>query len=504
MKKSAKSKRHAGVRILFVASDIPTAAAFADELVHLAWRGYTVEAAIESGSPAELDKLARKLPGVAIGPAPSERRRFEPLAGLLRSWLDYSRLPDQTDPACKPRLAAVEARVPRLARALARRPQSDAIRQRVTHLVAAMERSIPPDPAICEFLERKGPALLIVAPLFDIAAGQTDYLRAARRIGVRTLVPVVRWDQLGLGGSMHERPDWLAVWNRHHRQAASRLHGMPPQFTVVLGVPSNVQGRAEVPEEAARPVGMTQPLFVYQASDRTDEQQVQAIRQWVRAIRSGEDRLVQQATLAVSLGGGADQDQVAAELAAWTRKSNRGAITILRRGSKTSAASGLDARAALDHATAVVAVNVAGALAAALAGQAVFLPPTGIGDDEQGELDRFKATIGSEDVWLQQASDWTEHLAQLARVATDEAMRDRLRHAARDFARPHGPDISPAVALAHHVVDEILAAAPGQMATERESSPTRLASWALKLANLVALAVHPSLRGGPVVTAKTS
>ena len=54
----------------------------------------------------------------------------------------------------------------------------------------------PLDPGVIRALKRWSPDLLIVTPMIDFTYGQTDYVKAARYLGIPSLLAVASWDNL--------------------------------------------------------------------------------------------------------------------------------------------------------------------------------------------------------------------------------------------------------------------------------------------------------------------
>jgi len=74
--------------------------------------------------------------------------------------------------------------------------KSAPVRRIQVGLAALIDRAIPPDPGALRALKHWSPDLLVVTPMIDFTYGQTDYVKAARYLGIPTLLAVASWDNL--------------------------------------------------------------------------------------------------------------------------------------------------------------------------------------------------------------------------------------------------------------------------------------------------------------------
>ena len=76
---------------------------------------------------------------------------------------------------------------------------------------------------------------MLVTPLVDPGSHECDYMKTAKKLGIRTGVCVASWDNLSLKGLMRYVPDRVFVWNAIQRQEAVELHGIPEDRVVLTG-----------------------------------------------------------------------------------------------------------------------------------------------------------------------------------------------------------------------------------------------------------------------------
>ena len=150
---------------------------------------------------------------------------WQPLATQLRLSLDYWRYLDPLYDQSPSLRARAKSQAPQLASALAR---SGAGLGLLRGVVRRLEHALPPGDRVEAFLKAESPDVLLLTPLLYFGSPQVEYVRAARRLGIRTVLGVGSWDHLTTKGLIHEIPDRLFVWNEAQRVEATELHGVPP------------------------------------------------------------------------------------------------------------------------------------------------------------------------------------------------------------------------------------------------------------------------------------
>ena len=140
-------------------------------------------------------------------------------------------------------------------------------------LLARIESAIPADGAIkCEIADY-APDVVVCSPLNLRRSEEVEYLKAAKSLGIPTVLPVYSWDNLSTKGLIHVLPDLLLGWNMVHEQEAIEIHGIDPVRVVQTGspffdkwfsLPQQFGGR----EEFMKKVGLdpTRPYLLYLGS----------------------------------------------------------------------------------------------------------------------------------------------------------------------------------------------------------------------------------------------
>lgn len=283
------------MKILFIARHFTYFRNFDSVIAELAERGHRVHLAAdrdeESGGRDLVDRLAARYPGVTVGTTPIRHvGRYTRVARALRLGLDYLRYSSRDyDTMPKLRQRAYE-RTPAFVLALAHLP----FRRLTTWLLAQVEQAVPRPQAVEVFVETHRPDILLVTPLIELGSPQLDYVRAARRLGIRSALCVWSWDHLSSKALIREHPDDLIVWNEMQRDEAVRFHGVPPDRVRVTGAqcfdrwfdrhPSRDRGsfcrRAGLPDDKAF------ILYVCSALFRGSPSEAAYVREWVRAVRA--------------------------------------------------------------------------------------------------------------------------------------------------------------------------------------------------------------------------
>lgn len=105
-------------------------------------------------------------------------------------------------------------------------------------LLALVERHTPASHAIRKHLnELKADAVIATPANKKFSSPDIEYLKAARALGIPSVVPVFSWDNLTTKGLIHIQPNLLLAWNERHRNEAIRFHHIPPERIRLTGAP---------------------------------------------------------------------------------------------------------------------------------------------------------------------------------------------------------------------------------------------------------------------------
>lgn len=99
------------------------------------------------------------------------------------------------------------------------------------------EAAFPTDWRIKNELRKWKPDVLVAASAILPYSKETDYLKAAKQLGIPTVLIVPSWDNLTTKGTLHVVPDWVFVWNQGQVKEAVDLHFVPEKQVFCTGAP---------------------------------------------------------------------------------------------------------------------------------------------------------------------------------------------------------------------------------------------------------------------------
>jgi hypothetical protein len=440
------------VKLLFSVGSFGFLRNFEPALRLLAERGHELHLVAERkdsvGGFRIVEGLMRDHPG-RITHAYAEGRphsTWQALGNSLRLSLDYWRyLHPRYDRS--PSLRARAARqAPWLAAQLPGRPVLGSVAAMAVcrRLVAWLEKAIPPAESAQQMLARQRPDLLLLTPLLYFGSHQVEYVRAARALGIRTVLGVGSWDHLTTKGLIHEVPDRVIVWNDVQRQEAAELHGVDPARVIVTGAqaydPWFVQQPSMSRRDFCQKVGLPEdrPLLLYLCSSPfIAPYEVGFVRRWVAAVRKAAEPALGRAAILIR-----PHPQNAAQ---WQEfdTDDTDAVAVWPR----SGANPVDRQARADyfdsmyHSVAVVGVNTSALIESGIVGRPVFTVLTDEFSGQQEGTLHFQHLKNVSGGLVSVARTLDEHVEQIARAARGEHDGEKGRAFVEAFVRPHGLDI---------------------------------------------------------------
>ena len=459
------------MKILFSVSSFGFLRNFQSTIRLLAERGHAIHLIAERTDAIDGQKMVDSLradhPSIEHEFVPSTRHRLWYALGTgVRAALDYWRYLDaRWDHSPKLRRRA-EEQAPALAVAIASLPilGTRAGRAALVRLFHAIDRVLPPPAEVTDLFRRIQPDLMLLTPLLYFRSHQVDHVRAARELGIKSILGVGSWDHLTTKGLIHEVPDRVLVWNEAQKREAIELHGVPADDVLVTGAQAYDHWFATEPsvDRAAfcRQVQLdaARPFLLYLCSSPfIAPQEVGFVRRWITALRASADPRLCTAGVLVrphpqnwkqweSVDLSAEFDNVAF----WPKT---GVNPI-------GGAARSDYFDSIYHSEAVVGVNTSAMIESGIIGRPVYtVQAQEFAATQEGTL-HFQHLKNVQGGLLAQAATLDEHTAQLAQMLNgDGGERLRARGFIQGFIRPHGLDV-PATP---RVVGEIerLGAAPG-------------------------------------------
>ncbi len=303
--------------------------------------------------------------------------------------------------------------------------------------LAFCEELIPVDAAFEAFLREERPDLVLVTPLVTFESYQTDYVKAAHKLGIPVVFVPFSWDNLTNKGLMRILPDRVLVWNDIQRREAIELHGCPPDTVVVTGAarfddffsrtPST--GRAEFLESFG--LNARTPMVLYLGSSQlTGPNEMELVRRWAESIRRAEDSRLRTCGILVR--------PHPAVRSSWTSVdfSDLGNVALSLDASRGGDQELFDS---IHHAHAAVGLNTSAMLEAAIVGRPVHtLVIPGFDEGQIGTM-HFHYLVEAYGGLASVARDFPEHHRQIAPLLQQApSCSDRSRTFAEQFLRPHG------------------------------------------------------------------
>ena len=151
-------------------------------------------------------------------------------------------------------------------------------RKMVGRLLDYIENSSEPSKEILEDIKNFKPDVLLASPVNmrrNFFMTDLEYLKAAKKMGLFSALPIISWDNLTTKGIFHVWPDLFLVWNEVQRDEAREHHGIPEEKMKIIGAPlfdgwfGNLKP-SESREEFCKRYGLdpSKPILLYLGSSK--------------------------------------------------------------------------------------------------------------------------------------------------------------------------------------------------------------------------------------------
>ena len=448
------------MKILFATSHFGFLRNFEFAIRALASRGHEFRLVADRsdslGGSRTVETLCADFPAlISVAQAPRIKdSSWQPLGSALRLTLDYWRYlrpryaasPKLTARAASqaPGVAAVLARVP----VLGSRPGLAALGR----VVRGLERTLPISSEVLRFLDTERPDLVLVTPLLYFGSQQGDYVRGARRLGIRSVLCVGSWDHLTTKGLIHAVPDRVVVWNDAQREELRTIHGIDPECVAVTGAPAYDHWFVTLPSvsheafcERTR-LRRDRPYLLYLCSSPfITPHEVGFVERWIAGIRASRVPELREAGILVRPHPQNVEQWAGVDL------SRFGNVSVFPRGGANPV--DREARAeyfdSMFHSAAVIGVNTSGLIESGIVGRMVYtVLDEEFAGTQEGTL-HFRHLQSVNGGLLHVAGGLPAHYAQLADLLTGRtAIDDRARRFVEAFIRPRGIDLPAAEVFA--------------------------------------------------------
>ena len=496
------------MNILFLGRHYTYFRNFESVLRGLAARGHSIHLAVERsetlGGLNMVEALAAEFPSMTYGEAPARADDdWSWTLNRLRLGLDYLRYQQPVFDSAYTLRNRARGRTPGAFVELGEvvRRAGGWSRRLASAVVRNVERAVPDDPRIREYLESRTPDIVLLTPLIDLGSSQIEYLRAARALRIPTGLCVWSWDHLSSKALIRDAPDRVFVWNPTQKQEAIALHGVAANRIVVTGAQCFDQWFDRRPsrdrETFCRQVGLPSSppfvLWVCSALFQGSPVEAQFVLTWIRALRNSASARLRAAPILVR--------PHPSRLAEWQGIDLSSLNAVLWGGNPVDAQSRADYFDSLYHSAAVVGINTSAFIEAGIVGRPVHTIIVPEMESNQTGTVHFNYLLNAGGGLLEVAHSFEEHVAKLdASLARadlparrslgeggkvgpydDRAERDRAerRPFVREFVRPNGLDV-PATPLFVDFVESMAALKPAP------ARPSRFAALWRSMADRVA------------------
>jgi len=425
------------------------------------------------GGQAIIDRLAR-LPNVRHGRVPEREPELAFLVSKLRLGLDYVRYLHPMYTAASGLRPRAEFRTPLGMLRLARAPL---MKYRVSQRALgwwldAIDRALPPSPAIEALLDEQKPDLVAITPLMALGVtSQLDLLRSAQARGIPTVVLVWSWDHLSSKAIIRDVVDGLFVWNDAQMDEAVRMHRFPREHVVVTGAQCFDKwfgrGPARPRPEFLRRVGLPADhpyvLWVCSALLPGSPREPELVIRWATHLRQSADSRIRDLPIMIR--------PHPSRLADWDAVDWRRIGHVALFGDNPIEEDARDDYFdSLYHSAAVVGITTSAFLEAAIVDRPVmtiFLDD--VRQEHEGSL-HFQLLLNFAGGLMTTASTLEEHATQLASMieGPPRDVLERQRRFIDAFVRPLGTDV-PATHVVVGKLEEI-AVGPSRVRPRRANA----------------------------------
>ncbi len=384
--------------------------------------------------------VARHPQHLSMGEAPAVAGPWFDLGRRLRLSLDYLRyLEPRYEHTIQLRARAAQ-RTPAVVVRLLEMPglRTPFGRGLVARVLRAFERALPRSASVDAFIAAQRPDMVLVTPLVDLGSPQIDYLRSAKALGTRTVLPVCSWDHLSTKALLRVIPDTVIVWNEEQRTEAVDMHGVPAPRVAVTGAQCYDQwwGRTPVRSRQAfcEHVGLRadKPFILYVCSTlfRNTVDEPPFVVDWVRAVRSSPDPRLRDIGLLIRPHPTRLKEWESVDLSEFSQVAFFGDHPVDEQSKH-------DYFDSMYYSAAVVGLNTSAFIEAAVVGRPVhtiMLPEISL-TNQEGTI-HFQYVLAG---LLHGARSFDEHVRQLGDTLLPEGVDDpRSRAFAGMFVRPFG------------------------------------------------------------------
>jgi hypothetical protein len=436
------------LKILFIARHYSYLRLFESAIESLARRGHAITLAADRaesmGGRQMVERIAAQYPNVRLDEVSNRHGgAWAELARRIRLGIDYFRFLDPRYATTLHLRKRAHDRAPRTIVWLAGSRLGSWLGgpARIQRILTFLERGIPGAGALEAFISSNAPDVLLITPLIDMGSPQLDHFAAARRLGVRTVLPVASWDHLSSKALLRTVPDRVILWNEQQRAEAIEMHGLPADRIVVTGAQCYDQWFDRSPsvsyaafcDRVGLPSDRPFVLYVCSSLFRGTTFEPAFTERWIQAIRGSADPRLKDIGILVR--------PHPARLDEWKQVDLTGYQNVAFWGAHpVDAEAKEDYFDSLYYSSAVVGINTSAFIEAAVVGKPVFtvLEPEISENNQEGTLHLHYLLDETTGV-LRAARSVEEHIPQLAAALAGHGGGDaKAARFVESFVRPYG------------------------------------------------------------------
>jgi hypothetical protein len=391
-----------------------------------------------------VEALAARCPNVRLADVPNRHAgAWSELARRLRLGIDYFRFLDPMYARAIHLRKRAQDRTPRIVVRLAGSSLGSWLGgpAGILRILRFLERGIPGASALEAFLSSEAPDVLLITPLVDMGSPQLDHHAAARRFGIRTVLPVASWDHLSSKALLRAIPERVILWNEKQRTEAIEMHGVPADRIVVTGAQCYDQWFDRRPAVGYQAfcdrVGLQsdRPFVLYVCSSlfKGTTFEPAFTERWIQAIRASSDPRLKDIGILVRPHPARMDEWKQVDLTGYHNVAFWGAHPV-------DAEAKEDYFDSLYYSAAVVGINTSAFIEAAVVGKPVFtvLEPEISENNQEGTL-HLQYLLDEDSGVLRAARSLEEHVPQLAAALAGHGGGDgKAARFVDGFVRPFG------------------------------------------------------------------
>lgn len=455
------------MKLLFFARHWSYLRNFESAIEALAQRGHHVHMVVSVGETLGGRQMIERLVGrypqqLSMGQAPGMEGRLFELARRIRLGLDYLRYFDPRYENTPQLRARAGERTPGTVVALLRHSvfHTGHARAWLARILGGLERALPRVKEFERFIAAHQPDAVLITPLIDLGSPQIDWLRAAKALGCRTVLPVCSWDHLSTKALLRLKPDTVIVWNDVQRTEAIDMHRVPADRVIVTGAQCYDQWWGRAPsrsrEAFCEHIGLRpdKPFVMYACSSliRKNTHEPTFVLEWIRALRASDDPRLKDVGLLIRPHPARLKEWQSIDLSEFHQ-------LVFFGDHPVDAQSKDDYFDSLYHSAAVVGLVTSTFVEAAVVGRPVHtvLLPEISRANQEGTI-HFRYLLAD---LLHAARSFDEHVRMLADSLSVQGVSDpRSRTFAEMFVRPHGATTAATPRFVAAVAEVLAAPAP--------------------------------------------